>query len=316
MTETLPSTLSTAAPPVACLRQTTRRYGDVVALDRVDLALAAGQLTALLGPNGAGKTTAVRLLLGLLRPTSGKAELFGRSPQERAARERVGVMLQISGVPPTLTVREHVHLFSAYYPSPLTLHETLERAGLSEVAHRRFGDLSGGQQQRLMFALAICGNPDALFLDEPTAGLDVEGRRAFWIEIRRLIAHGRSILLTTHYLEEADALADRIVVLHQGRIVADGTPATIKQRTAGRRIRCVTSLPPARLEQLPGVRAIQPDRDGFVLLTTTAETTARALLQLDPTISDLEITTARLEDAFLSLTSVSETASASQDVHA
>jgi ABC-2 type transport system ATP-binding protein len=288
--------------PVARLRDVTHRFGSVVALDGVNLALEPGRLTALLGPNGAGKTTVVRLLLGLLQPAAGRVELFGRPPAERAVREHVGVMAQISGVPPTLTVREHVHLFSAYYPRPLPVDETLARAGLQELARRRFGTLSGGQQQRVMFALALCGDPEVLLLDEPTVGLDVETRRAFWDAIRQLTAQGRSVLLTTHYLEEADALADRVVIVNRGRIVADDSPAALKTRLAGRRVRCVTAVPVARLRTLPGVCDVQADRDGMVLSTTNAEQTARALLALDPLLRDLEISALRLEDAFLSLT--------------
>ena len=223
-------------PDVAELHDVVKKYGDVTALDGVSLSLTAGRVTALLGPNGAGKTTAVKVLLGLTRPTRGSARLFGFDPRDTVARRRLGVMLQIAKVPDTLKVREHLHLFSSYYPSPMTVSEALAAAGLSAVADRKYGDLSGGQRQRLQFALAICGNPDMLVLDEPTVGLDVESRRAFWQEIRRLTSRGRTILLTTHYLDEADALADRIVVLSSGRIVADGPPHAIKAQ--GRRSAC------------------------------------------------------------------------------
>ena len=222
------------------LRGVTRCFGKVRAVDNLSLAIRPGQLTALLGPNGAGKTTAVRLMLGLVRPTAGQVRLFDTDPSDRQARERTGVMLQVSRVPETLTPREHLELFRSYYQAPFAMDDLLAMAGLAGFADARFGTLSGGQRQRVLFALAICGNPELLFLDEPTVGLDVEARRQLWNAIRTLVKDGRSILLTTHYLEEADTLADRIVVLQQGRIVADGSPEEVKQRVAGRRVRFIT----------------------------------------------------------------------------
>jgi len=217
--------------PVAELCGVTKRYGAVEALRGVDLAIAPGELVALLGPNGAGKTTAVRILLGLSAPTSGEARVFGCHPASHQARVRRGALLQVGKVPETLKVREHIELFSSYYEKPLPLAETISAAGLAGLENRLFGALSGGQRQRVLFALAICGNPDLLFLDEPTVGLDVESRRALWRRIRGFVARGGSILLTTHHLEEADALAHRIAVINQGRIVAEGTPADIKAQT-------------------------------------------------------------------------------------
>lgn len=220
---------------VAELRGVTRRFGKQVAVCDLDLAIPRGGVYALLGPNGAGKTTTINLLLGLLRPHAGTATVFGRQPGEMDARRAVGAMLQVSGVPATLTVREHVRQFSGYYPAPLPLSEVIARAGLGGLEKRRFGKLSGGQKQRVLFALAICGNPELLFLDEPTVGMDVEMRRRMWTVMRELAAEGRTIVLTTHYLEEADALADRIGVLSRGRLVAEGTPAEIKARVGGDR---------------------------------------------------------------------------------
>ena len=287
---------------IAELTHVTKRYGATTALDDVTLGLEAGRVTALLGPNGAGKTTAVKLLLGLTQPASGSVTLFGRDPRDVAARQRAGVMLQVAKVPETLRVREHVHLFCSYYPAPMDIDEVLDVAGLSAVANRKFGELSGGQKQRVLFALAICGNPDLLFLDEPTVGLDVESRRGFWQEIRRLAGRGRSILLTTHYLEEADTLADRIVVITNGRIVADGSPAEVKGLTAARRIRCVTSLDDARLAAMAGVQSLRRDGAAVELLTSEAESVTRALLAADPSLSGLEVGGAGLEEAFLTLT--------------
>jgi ABC-2 type transport system ATP-binding protein len=284
------------------LRGVSKRYGQVTALDGVDMTLAPGQVTAILGPNGAGKTTAVRLILGLAQPTSGTVRLLGHDPLATAARQRVGVMLQVSKVPETLRVAEHVELFSSYYPSPLPASEIIEAAGLAGLEQRAFGKLSGGQRQRLLFALAICGNPDFLVLDEPTVGLDVEARRGFWVEMRRLVSRGRSLLLTTHYIEEAEALADRIVILQGGRIIADGSPADIKARVAGRSIRCVTNLSPAEMKTIPGVRGVRQEKQATVVVAAEVESVVRELLARDSSLAELEIARANLEDAFLELT--------------
>ena len=190
---------------VAELANVTKKYGSAIALQELSLALQAGEVVSLLGANGAGKTTAVRLLLGLTQTTKGTVTLFGQSPHSRNTRKRVGALLQVARVPDTLKVREHIDLFSSYYPKPLPRKQVVEAAGLDGLENRLFGDLSGGQKQRVLFALAICGDPDLLFLDEPTVGLDVEARRGLWRVIRAFVERGGSVLLTTHYLEEADA---------------------------------------------------------------------------------------------------------------
>jgi len=287
---------------VASLEAVSKNYGEVRALRNVNFSVRAGQVVALLGPNGAGKTTAVKLLLGLLEPNSGKARVFGGDPTHPQNRMRTGAMLQVGRVPETLRVHEHIDLFSTYYPKPLPLEEVLAVAGLEKLRDRKFGDLSGGQRQRTLFALAICGDPDLLFLDEPTAGLDVEARRALWEQIRRLIDRGKTVLLTTHYLEEADALADRIAVINQGEIMAEGTPAEIKAQTGGKRIRCITALSLASLLQMPGVTNAKQDREAVEIQAREAEPVVRALLDRDPSLSGLEITSAGLEEAFLALT--------------
>jgi ABC-2 type transport system ATP-binding protein len=287
---------------IASLHGASKTFGEVQALRQVNFAVRAGELVALLGPNGAGKTTAVKLFLGLAKPTSGTVSVFGGDPIHAEVRTRIGAMLQVAKVPETLRVREHIDLFSSYYPNPLPLAETLAAAGLQEIKDRVFGELSGGQRQRVLFALALCGDPDILFLDEPTVGLDVESRRVLWEEIRKLIARGKTVLLTTHYLEEADALADRVVVINRGEIIAEGTPAEIKASTAGRRIRCVSSLDIETVRSLPGVNDVRRDRDALEIRAASAEPILRELLARDAGLAGVEVTSAGLEEAFLALT--------------
>lgn len=283
------------------LEDVTHRFGKVTALDGLSLQIRAGEVVAILGPNGAGKTTAINLLLGLLEPQSGTVSVFGGRPQK--ARSRLGTMMQATGIPETLTVREHLELFASYYPSPLAVGATLQATGLTEVQDRLYGKLSGGQKQRLHLALALAGNPDVLFLDEPTTGLDVTTRRALWALVRDFISTGRTVVLTTHYLEEADALADRVIVLNRGKVVAEGTPDAIRERTAGRRLTAVTPFPVEQAQNLPGVARASREGDTLELLLTRAEPATRALLDADPGLSGLNITTVGLDEAFISLTS-------------
>ena len=296
------------------VRQVNHWFGKQQALDRVDLTLEAGQVLALLGPNGAGKTTLVRILLGLIPPADGEVKLWGHRPGSTAVRRRIGAMLQVGRIPETLTVAEHVRLFSSYYGTPVPVDETLRTVGLLDVRDRWVGQLSGGQRQRALFALAICGRPDLLILDEPTVGLDVESRRAFWVAVRTMIAHGCAVLLTTHYLEEADAVADRLAILRQGRIIANGAPAAIKRRLGGKKIRCRTTLPVERVAGIHGVRSLSRDGDAVVLLSDQAERVVGELLARDPTLSDLEVTGAGLEEAFMALTSLSSEGGSDVDV--
>ena len=286
---------------LATMSAVTHRYGDVVALDGLNLTIRAGEVLAVLGPNGAGKTTAINLLLGTLRAQEGTVEVFGHVPEARAVRMRRGAMLQVSGVPDTLTVAEHLELFSSYYPAPLPVSRLLEMAGLEDLRDRRYGRLSGGQKQRVMFALALAGDPELVFLDEPTTGLDVEARRSLWNEIRELKAAGRTAVLTTHYLEEADALADRIAVIHRGRTVAEGTSAQIKSRAADRSVRCITSVDADAAAALPGVARVEMSGQHLEILTSRPEELLRTLLDLDPDLRDLHVSGAGLEDAFLTL---------------
>ena len=287
---------------VACTRKLNKTYGSVTALRNIDFELRRGELLALLGPNGAGKTTLVRMLLGLAKPDSGSVTVFGADPRNEDLRYGVGAMLQVARVPETLKVREHIDLFSSYYPKPLPVAETLRIAGLEALENRRFGELSGGQRQRVLFGISICGDPDLLFLDEPTVGLDVEARRLMWTQIRNLVARGKTILLTTHYLNEADALADRILVLQHGAIVAEGTPAEIKSRTIGKQVRFSSQLALDEVRAIPGVLTAIADRQKFELQVQAAEPVVRELLNRDSWLSDLEVTSAGLEEAFLALT--------------
>lgn len=287
---------------VASARHLKKSYGNVTALKNLSMEIRRGELLALLGPNGAGKTTLVRLLLGSARPDAGTVNVFGADPHSGQMQSRVGALLQVGRVPETLKIREHIDLFSSYYPAPLPIEETMAIAGLTGIKDRAYGELSGGQKQRVLFGIAICGNPDLLFLDEPTVGLDVEARRLMWSQIRTLIARGKTVLLTTHYLNEADALADRILVLNQGAIIAEGTPADIKARAMGKQIRCTSRLTLEDIRQIPGVLSVTADRNAFELQVNAAEPVVRDLLQRDAFLADLEVTNAGLEEAFLALT--------------
>jgi len=291
-----------ASRVVASLEGISKSYGDVRALNGVNFRVRAGEVVALLGPNGAGKTTAVKLFLGLLQPNAGKVRVLGGDPTNPENRMRTGAMLQVGRVPETLRVREHIDLFSSYYQNPMPAAAVLAAAGLEKLADRKFGELSGGQRQRVLFALAICGDPDLLFLDEPTVGLDVEARRMLWEQIRQLVDRGKTVLLTTHYLREADALADRVAVINKGEIIAEGSPSQIKAQTAGKRIRCITSLTMDALRQIPGVTEVKEDREAVELHAPEAEPVLRELLARDANLAGLEVTAAGLEEAFLALT--------------
>jgi len=289
--------------PLARLHRAGKRYGTIRALDGLDLELHAGQVLALLGPNGAGKTTAVGLLLGLQAADEGSVELFGLPPSSLQARRRTGVMLQTAGIPDTLKVRELVALTRSYYPDPRSVDECLAMAGLGELGERRYGQLSGGQQRRVQFAMAVCGRPQLLFLDEPTTGLDIDARQAMWRAIGELSAQGCGVLLTTHYLEEAEALADRVMVIDQGRLLAQGSVEEVRARVSQRRIGCVSTLAVAEVAGWDGVQDARLDGSGRLeLVAAQAEPVVRRLLAEDPDLSELEVRRAGLADAFLALT--------------
>ena len=276
--------------------------------------MAPGEIVALLGPNGAGKSTTVDLLLGLDRPDTGSARIFGLPPATACAKGRVGAMLQSGGLPGETTVGELVHLMRALYPRALPADEVLARARIADLASRRTNELSGGETQRVRFALALVPDPDLLVLDEPTAAMDVETRKTFWESMRRWADGGRTALFATHYLEEADAVADRVVVLCRGRVVADGTTAEVKALAGGRTIRCtlpetsVTDPDTATvLGSLPGVRGVSvEDRSvhgqAVSLACTDSDVALRALLAGWPGTRDIEVRGAALDDAFLALT--------------
>ena len=287
----------------ARLDRVSKRFGSVVALDEVSFTLQRGETLALLGPNGAGKTTAVRALLGLIAVTRGQATLFGADPRDARNRRRIGAMLQTAGLPATLTVGEQIALFRCYYPQPLALDEITALTGTHALVRRRFGDLSGGQKQRVALALAICGDPDVLVLDEPSAALDVESRLELWETIRTIVARGKSVLLTTHDLSEADALAHRIVVMQNGRVIAEDSPSAMKAaRSAGSLLRCRSELDDARLQTLTGARAIVRRADTIEMTLTSPDAALRALYAADPAFRLLALAEPDLEQAFLALT--------------
>jgi ABC-2 type transport system ATP-binding protein len=297
--------------PAIELTRATKRFGSLTALDDVSLAVQPGELVAMLGPNGAGKTTAVSLMLGMRRPSEGTARLFGGDPRVPATRMRLGAMLQESGVPATLTVLEVVELFRSLYTKPITAAAAIEAAQLGEKSSARVATLSGGQRQRLYFALAIVGDPDVLFLDEPTVALDVESRRSFWEQITRLASRGKTILLTTHYLEEADALANRIVVINSGVIVAQGTPAEIKSKVGGKHVRFFAEgLTREWLASLPGSQSVVHAGGEWTLYTLAAESALQAIFARGVKVSGLEVEGAGLEEAVLALTAAHSQAAA------
>ena len=304
----------------ASLHAVTKRYSNgVVALDRVSLQLQSGEVVALLGPNGAGKSTAVKLMMGLTSPTNGEVRVFGGDPRVAGNRLRTGVMLQVGRAPEMLRVREHIEIMRGYYPRPLSVTEITRAAALEGIEGRMFGQLSGGQKQRVLFALALAGDPDLIFLDEPTVGLDIEARRRMWAEIRSLRSRGKTVLLTTHYLEEADALADRIIVLNKGRVICEGSPAEVRATAAAhsssserndsqsqmpntKLLSFQTKLLQEQILNLAGVQKVEGNGTTTMVTTSAPESTLRELLALDPELRGLEVRSPALEDAFLALT--------------
>jgi ABC-2 type transport system ATP-binding protein len=291
------------AGPGIVLSRLAKSYGAVRAVRDVDLVIAPGETVALLGPNGAGKTTTIDMMIGLTKPDRGTVSIFGSPPAAARQAGWVGAMLQTGSPLDHLRVREIVTLMASYYPHPLPVDEVLQMTGAAEFARQWTSKLSGGQAQRVRFAAAIVGDPDLLVLDEPTAGIDVEGRRDFWQAMRAMTEHGKTVLFATHYLEEADAYADRIVLLADGQIVADGPATEIKAQAGSRTIRATLSgVDAAVLAALPGVRSAQRHGDAVVLSCSDADAALVALLGGFPAAKDIEVTGGSLEEAFLELT--------------
>jgi ABC-2 type transport system ATP-binding protein len=277
--------------------------GLVAAVRGVDISVAAGETVALLGPNGAGKSTTIDMLLGLQRPDRGTVAVFGGSPTEAISHGRIGAMLQSGGLLRDLTVRELVTMAAALYPRSVGVDEALAIAGVERVADRRTEKLSGGETQRARFALALVSDPELLVLDEPTVGMDVEGRHSFWTSISELASRGRTVLFATHYLEEADAYGDRVVLMSRGQVVADGPPTEIKAMVGTRSIRAtLPDVASELLERLPGVTSAERRGDAIALVCTDSDAAIRALLVAHPSARDIEIRGAGLEEAFLQLT--------------
>lgn len=289
------------------LIQLDKHFDDTVALKNLTLQIPAGKLTALLGRNGAGKTTAIRVWLGLTQADTGEARLLGRPAGDIVARQRVGVMLQDTDFPEQLTVMEHLRLFASYYPNAQDIDGVLKQTGLLSLAKRRLSKLSGGEKRRVQLATALVGNPDLLLLDEPTAGLDVDARRELWSVVRELVADGKTVLLTTHYLEEADALADQVFLIDQGSVVFSGSADDLKNHHAQKVIRFVSGLSEALLQELPYVSQVRQAGRFYEVYSEKPETTLLALLQRDKQLKGLTVTESRLEDAFLALTTNKQT---------
>jgi ABC-2 type transport system ATP-binding protein len=303
-----PGDLAPSRPrPVALSFQSvTHRYGTRIALDRLDLDVLQGEVLALLGPNGAGKSTTISALLGLVRPQQGRIEVLGRDPRQSVADGRVGAMLQSGsgiGLPPGVRVDQALGLVRRLYPRPAAFDHIVERADIGALLRRRTDRLSGGQAQRVRFAIAIAGDPEVVFLDEPTSAMDVESRQGFWRMMRNFGNEGRTVLFATHHLAEADEIADRVVVLNHGRVVADGPGATLKAAVATRRLRFVTDLPDrAELSELEGVTEVDVCGTGVSIDSLDADATIRDLVGHGVPFRDLEVTGAGLEQAFVALT--------------
>jgi ABC-2 type transport system ATP-binding protein len=298
-----PPTTRTAISTRIELQGLSKSFGAVHAVKDLDLQIAPGEVVALLGPNGAGKSTTLDMLLGLTAPDRGRVVVFGRSPHDAIAEGAIGAMLQVGGLIRDLTVRELVASVASLYPTPMTVDDVLDRTGITDIADRRTQKLSGGQAQRVRFALALVPDPDLLVLDEPTVAMDVTARKAFWASMRNLTGDSRTVIFATHYLEEADLYADRIVLMASGRVVADGPTTEIKGLVGGRTIRgTLRGASEAMLRKLPGVTTVELHGDALTLTSSDSDATLRALLPAFPELCDIEVRGAGLEEAFLELT--------------
>ena len=287
---------------LAELSGVSKRFGKIEALNNFELQVRPGELLAVLGPNGAGKSTAIALMLGLQQPDSGTARLFGGSPMDVASRRHIGVMMQDVALAPELRAREHIDLVASYYPDPLSTEEALTLTGTTPLAARPYGKLSGGQKRQVQFAMAIVGRPKLLFLDEPTVGLDIRSRELMWAALRDLVHQGVSIVLTTHYLEEAEALSDRVVVLAKGRSIASGTVDEMRALVDRKRVSCVSSLSPAVITTWPGVQSVSLDRGRLQITAINADSIVKQLVLAGADFRELEVHRAGLAEAFTELT--------------
>jgi ABC-2 type transport system ATP-binding protein len=287
---------------LAELSGVSKRFGKTLALDGLSLKVGDGELFAVLGPNGAGKTTAISLLLGLERPNAGSVRLFDQSPQLVETRRQIGVMMQEVYLAPELRVREQIDLVASYYLAPLTPDAAMEMTHTTSLASRPYGKLSGGQKRQAQFAMAICGRPKLLFLDEPTVGLDVQARQLMWDTLRQLVSRGASIVLTTHYLEEAEALADRVAVLAKGRLIASGTVNEIRGLVVRKHISCSSTLDIEKVRTWPDVESASREQQKLFITTGNAEAVVRRLMAADEGLQQLEVHRAGLAEAFRELT--------------
>ncbi len=292
-----------AQASLARLEGAYKNFGNIAALAGLNLEVKRGELLALVGPNGAGKSTAISLLLGLQRPDRGSAALFGEDPQSIDARRRIGLMMQEINLSPVMRPREFITQTASYYPSPYETTAVIKRLGIEKIADRPYGSLSGGQKRQAQFGMAICGRPELLFLDEPTVGLDVQSRGALWQVVRDLIHEGCSIILTTHYLEEAEALADRVAVIDHGKLVAAGTVEEIRAHESRKSIVCRSSVAIETMRAWPGVLQVTERAGRQQIVTQDAETVLRQLLGADSGVRDIEVRAAGLGDALAALTS-------------
>lgn len=298
--------LTTQPSVIASVHGLTKSFAGAKALDKIDLQIKSGQVFAILGANGAGKTTLINILLGRLNPDAGQVKVFGVKAGALQAKRQAGAMLQVANLPETLKIKEHIQLFQSYYPAPMDYQQVISYAGLQGLQNRYSKKLSGGEKQRLLFALSICGNPKLLFLDEPSAGMDVQARQGLWQAIRDLRAAGTGIVLTTHYLEEADNLADHIVLLKQGKIIIRGSSEQIKASISHTIIRFVSNQKPQKFATLPAAVDVRASGKFIQLHSEDVNSTLSALLSADPNLQDLTVSSAGLEEAFIQLDSAGE----------
>lgn len=298
-------------PNIVNISSLDLNYKTQKAIDQLSLTLPKGEILAILGPNGAGKTSLINIMLGLKKPSAGQIQVFGQTPGHLSVKQKTGVMLQHAELADNLRVREIIQSFRAYYPEPLSLESLLRSAGLQHKKDHYYGKLSGGEKRRVQFAIALAGNPKLIFLDEPTTGLDPEARQSFWETIRTSAKNGQSVILTTHYIEEADQLADRVIVLQQGKIIADATPSAIKSLVKHRQLKCITSLNHEHpfIQKLINNSQVKDfshtaysSHYKLTLLSSDIERITHELLTLDSEVSELEIQSANLEQAFLAIT--------------